>query len=187
VPEFVSKSEFARRMGVKPAAVTNWISRRRLTRPALRADGRVDFERGRAQIRGTVDPMLSASAHTRVDRLSKSPSAEETSARGRASDQLLQARAISASVDAMGKRREFLHESGRYMLAADVEAAWTRSLTQLIATIEQSFPDLAADLGLDREQQMGVRRWWRNVRMRAAEEARAAANGEPAVIVDPGA
>jgi hypothetical protein len=185
VPEIVTKAEFARRMGVKPAAVTNWITRRRLTPPALTADGRVDFAVGRAQIRGTVDAVLSASARTRVD-LQKSPAApEEASARSRISDQLLQAKAISASVDAMRKRREFLHESGRYTLTADVEAAWTRSLTQLIATIEQSFPDLAADLGLDREKQMKLRQWWRRVRLRAAEGAGVNAAAEPEFVHDP--
>jgi hypothetical protein len=85
----------------------------------------------------------------------------------------------------MRKRREFMHKSGRYMLTADVEAAWMRSLTRLITAVEQSFPDRAADLRLDHGNQVILRRWWREIRIRAAAEARAAADSEPEFIHDP--
>jgi hypothetical protein len=37
-----SKSEFARRCGVTPGAITNWIRRGKLTAPALTVDGQID-------------------------------------------------------------------------------------------------------------------------------------------------
>jgi hypothetical protein len=40
----LTKSEYARRCGVKPGAVGNWIARGKLTRPAIRRDGRIDAE-----------------------------------------------------------------------------------------------------------------------------------------------
>ena len=38
----LTKSEYARRCGVSPGAVGNWIARGKLTRPAIRRDGRIN-------------------------------------------------------------------------------------------------------------------------------------------------
>jgi hypothetical protein len=39
---FLTKSEYARRLGVQPAAVSNWVTRGRLSPPAIRPDGRIN-------------------------------------------------------------------------------------------------------------------------------------------------
>jgi hypothetical protein len=48
--EILSKSAFAVRRSVSPAAVTNWIVRQWLTPPALRPDGRVNVALAEKQL-----------------------------------------------------------------------------------------------------------------------------------------
>jgi hypothetical protein len=38
----LTKSEYARRLGVQPAAVSNWVTRGRLSPRAIRPDGRIN-------------------------------------------------------------------------------------------------------------------------------------------------
>ena len=39
---FLTKSEYARRLWVQPAAVSNWVTRGKLSPPAIRPDGRIN-------------------------------------------------------------------------------------------------------------------------------------------------
>jgi hypothetical protein len=48
--EILSKSEFAVRRSVRPAAVSNWIVRGQLTAPAVRSDGKIDVALAEAQL-----------------------------------------------------------------------------------------------------------------------------------------
>ena len=185
--EILSKSQFARRCGVGQNAVSNWIKRRKLTAPALRADGTIDAAQADAQLGITIDPVMAASARQRpagaaLRSVPAAPAAEIvdlTSAR-----QLLRARALSASIDAERKRRELEHERGKYTLTEEADAALARVLSGFLTDVEQSFQDLADDLRLDRAQLAGLRKWWSGQRAAAAAKARQAAASEPEFIED---
>jgi hypothetical protein len=178
----MTKSGYAVHRGVKPAAVTNWIARKRLTAPALRDDGKIDVALADQQLDAKVDRTLSASAKRRVTAKPKAlrkqrgarqapPPARDPAlvAQEAAQARLLEARALSASVDAERKRRELEAERGRYLLTADAELAWTKVMSMFLLQIEQSFPDLTIILGLDPTGRIALRKWWRQQRVRAAQ------------------
>ena len=69
--EIFTKAAFARRVGVKPSAVSNYIARGKLTAPALRADGTIDA--------ALADQQLDIRLETvrRVGQLAKSTAADK--------------------------------------------------------------------------------------------------------------
>src|SRR5260370_32935259 len=142
--EILTKREFAARCKVRPCTVSNWVARKRLTAPALRADGAIAVEAAFQQLGITLDPVRAASRP-------KAPTAPaaELVAFGPAAD-LLKARALILQIDAEQRRRAFEHERGRYMLTADAEAQWTAELTDLLLAIDGGFVDLADALPGDR-------------------------------------
>lgn len=183
----MSKSEYARHRGVTPAAISNFISRGRLTAPALRPDGLVDAELADQQLGATVDPVMSASAtarnrapHARPAAPSSAEVVDMSSAR-----QLLAARASLAETNAERARRELAHQTGRYMLTETASLSWTKHLAGLLQGIELGFADLGAAAGLDRAQMAALRKWWHDLRARTAKEAAAAAATEPEYVTDP--
>jgi hypothetical protein len=186
--EIKTKTEFAALLGVNPAAVSNYIRRQKLTAPAVTANGRINVELAMAQLGRTVDPVMQAS-HRALTSSKTPPPGDATagadwSPSAQASAQLLRARAMSAMVDAERKRRDFQAERGKYMLTAQAEADWARVLTAFLQNVELSLADLALTLGLDREKTLALRRWWRNQRLRAAEDNRLAADAAPDFIED---
>lgn len=69
---------------------------------------------------------------------------------------MLRARATIEMVRAEKMRRELEAERGKYLLAADAEAAWTRAMSETVLAIEQAIPDLSTRLvGLDDYGQCG--------------------------------
>jgi hypothetical protein len=183
--EIKTKTEFAASLGVKQAAISNWIRRQKLTAPALTADGRVNVELALAQLGRTIDPVAQASHRALT---ATAPPASDTTAdwspSAQASAVLLRARAMTAQISAERLRRDFQAERGKYLLAAQAEADWARVLTALLQGVELSLADLALSLGLDREKTLALRRWWRNQRLRAAEDNRLAAEAAPDFIED---
>jgi hypothetical protein len=183
--ELLSKSGYAAARNVTPAAVTNWIARGKLTRPALRFDGKIDVDLADKQLGITVDPVRAASAGDRTSQRQAPPDAGAGwSENDKASQQLLRARAVKASVEAERARRDLNAERGKYAIATDVAAAWARTLDAFLQRVEEGFGDLAIDLGLDREQLAGLRKFWRAQRASAAEEARQLAATLPAFVAD---
>jgi hypothetical protein len=183
----LSKSAYAAARGVAPSAISKWISRGKLTAPALRTDGKIDADAADAQLKGSVAPVQQASAMARRGSSPGAPAdaaGADWSPSAQASTQLLRARALSASIAAERSRRELMAERGKYMLTAEAEAAWARSLTNFLLAVEQSFPELAIVLQLDREKQIALRRWWRNLRLRESEPHRLAAEVEPQFVGD---
>lgn len=184
--ELLSKSGYAAARDVTPGAVTNWIARRKLTAPALRADGRIDVALADRQLGLMLDPVQAASAGDRTGRLgaSPAPSTPAWSENEKASQQLLRARAVKASVEAERARRDLNAERGRYIPSQDAAAEWARTLGAFLQRVEEGFADLAIDLGLDRAQLAGLRKYWRSQRASAAAEARQSAQSLPEFVAD---
>ena len=191
--EVLTKSEYARRLGVSPSAVSNWISRRRLTTPAMRADGMIDAALADQQLRVTIDVIRAAGQSRRgeIPQLTRTapsggrpPTAEPIDFA--ASRDLLRARADLQMMQAETRRRELAHQSGRYMLTSQVEAAWRQELSAVIEAMEGGFRDLAADLGGDSHRNLvTIRKWFRRLRVNEAARLREAAAAAPALVEDP--
>jgi hypothetical protein len=187
VAEILTKSQFAALLAVNPAAVSNWIRRQRLTPPAVRADGKIDVDLARAQLGRTLDAGQRAIRQPGADHGAPATGGADWSPSAQASTQLLRARALSASVAAERSRRELMAERSKYMLTAEAEAAWARVLSDIMLQVEQSFADLAIVLqqaGSVREKEIALRRWWRNQRLRGAEQHRIAAAAQPQFVED---
>lgn len=187
--EILSKSGYANYRGVKPAAVSNWIARQKLTPPAVRPDGRIDRDLADRQIGGTIDPMLSAGSHRRYSPVAPPDGQEQVpgwSPANQVNFQMLRAKAMSATVDAEIKRRNLNATRGKYMLTESAEAEWARVLSAFLVEAEQSFADLNYQLeGLDaRERLLTIRRWWRELRRRTAATNEAEAEGLPQFVED---
>lgn len=185
----ISKADYARYHGVKPATVSNWIANGKLTAPGLRSDGKIDRDAADLMIGRRVDPVRAASAaasyaDSTYDQTEGGRPAPAWSQRDRAGTALLQARALSAGVDAERKRRELNSERGKYMLAEDAERAWAKILTGFLVDCETTLPDLARSLNLDRAGQVLLRKWWRDRRQRAAEQHAADAATYPDFVED---
>jgi hypothetical protein len=54
----LTKAGYANHRNVRRQAVYNWVRRKKLRAPALRADGTIDVARADAQLAVTVDPVL---------------------------------------------------------------------------------------------------------------------------------
>lgn len=173
--EVVTKSDYARRRGVRSHAVSMWISRGKLTAPALRDDGRIDVRQADRQLGVRIDPVRRAGREVPRPAPSRGSAPIEF---GPAAD-LLRAKALSAMVDAERKRRELEAERGRYMLTEKAEAAFRKVLGDFILQIEQSLPDLANALGLDAAGRIALRKWWRGQRVQFAAYCREAADASP--------
>ena len=198
----MTKTEFAQHRGVTLAAVTNWIARKRLTAPALRDDGKIDVALADQQIGAKVEPTKAASAKRRVTTKPKAAAPRERRkpqqpastvpaprdpalvAQEAAQARLLEARALSAMVDAERKRRELEAERGKYMLTADAEAALTKVMSTFLLEVEQSLPDLSIMLALDNAERIALRRWWRNRRVAVAQTMRQIAAAAPEFVED---
>src|SRR5689334_7427626 len=51
----LTKGQFAAQLGVKPSAISNYITRGKLTAPALRPDGKIDASLARQQLAGRLN------------------------------------------------------------------------------------------------------------------------------------
>jgi hypothetical protein len=168
-----TKSDYARRLGIRPSQVSNYIARQQLTPPALRPDGTIDAALADTQLRVTVDPVRQAS---RPGRAARASAADVTTAPAtapidfQASSVLLRSRALMAQITAERTRREFQAERGRYTLTATAEAETRRILTEPISAIDQAIPDLVDALGGGRGNLVTIRKWW--YQLRAKEAAR---------------
>lgn len=164
--EIVTKSEFAKRVGKLPSAVSNWIARGKLSGSALTADGRIVVDEALRQLDMTVDPGRGAP-----------PPAMRPAADA--------AQPEPGSLAALRIRRETLAieqaerqaaiERGELVQSDAVARQWSGELEELLAAVELLFIELPAKLGLGtREAVETARREWREFRRRRAEAARAA-------------
>jgi hypothetical protein len=198
VSEVLSKLAFAAHRGVKPSAVTNWITRGRLKPPALLEGGKIDIELADQQLAAKIERTRASSAKRRVTAKPKRSARAKREipprapvrdpalvAQEAAQARLLEARALSAMVDAERKRRELEAERGRYMTTADAEAAWAKVMSTFLMQVEQSLPDLAVTFGLDAAGRVVLRKWWRQQRLQFAEHCRKVAAASPEFVEDP--
>jgi hypothetical protein len=180
----VTKTEFATIAGIKPPAVSNWIRRGKLKAPAPLPDGSIDVKLAKQQLGLTLNGLMRAGAMRRSRFQHKT--AEPANPVNDANLQLLQARATDALIKAERSRRELEAERGRFIVAEDAEAAWSKVMAEFLTDVEQGFSDLSYQLaGLDeRERLLAIRKWWRAIRARSATAYKLAAEAEPEFAQD---
>jgi hypothetical protein len=143
-------------------------------------NGKIDVALADQQLGLSLHPVIAAGARERLT----NPAAVEKTSDPVAATQFLRARAMSATVDAERKRRTLNYERGKYILTDDAAAQWSQTLAALLLRVEESFADLALDLGLNREQLTVLRKWWRKSRGDAAAEQRRIADRLPEFVAD---
>ena len=187
--QIFTKSAYAKRIGVRPSAVSNYIARHKLTPPAIRPDGTIDAALADNQLDIRLETVRRAGQMSQRPGLSDPPAARSSAAVVdlTASRALLDARVTVETIRAERMRRDLNEERGRYMLTERAEAEWGRVLSAFLLDVETSFADLNYQIdGLDnRERLIAIRRWWRGLRQRSAARFRALADAEPEFVADP--
>jgi hypothetical protein len=182
-----TKSDYARRIGRRPSAISNYIARQQLTSPAVRADGRIDATLADAQLGVTIDPVRAAAQAGAQAQSSKPPTTVGYQAPAISGDaaSLLRSRAIMARITAIERRHAFEASRGRYMLTADAEREWRTVLSGIIASIEAWFADLVAELPGDKHRNIIIiRKSWRRLRVQLAMQEREGAAKLPEYVED---
>jgi hypothetical protein len=174
--EYLTKAAFGRRHARAASTVSRWIKTGKLSPPALRPNGLVDAEMGDKQLALRLDMTRGRPPTTLPER-----PAFQVPAAQQAQTELLAARALSASIGAERARRLLDAERGKYVIAEDVFAVIEHTLLDYFTAVEASFPDLAADLGLNPHQARILRRWWQTRRERAEANARNMRHAPPFV------
>ena len=165
--EVITKSELARRCNVKQAAVTAWLARKKITAPALLADGRIDYDLALGQLRERLDPRRSTTAFDKSPREDARPPTGAAALIERAREQRIE----ENDVRLRRLRREELEQAGTLTQTEAVARAHARHFEELLGAIEQWLPELAVKLGADREGVALARREWRLFRERMAQAA----------------
>lgn len=193
--EALSRRDYARHVGVTRGALKMWIARGKLTPPALLPNGLIDVEQADAQLRLTLNlsrhigqggsaGFINGIAPPHPPGPVPSPATAMAPDDIMVARQMQRARAVSASIDAERKRRELNAERGRYVLAQQVAAEWTKALSAFLQSVELSFPELVTRAGLDRGQVIALRQWWREQRQQNALRFAAEAEAMPEYVED---
>jgi hypothetical protein len=205
-PDVISKAEFARRRGVSPGRVSQWLSEEKITGAAIVGEGR------NAQIRETV---AVEQLRKRLDPMQMTGNGLSTDLRRPAAAEILQFTLPSAASgppppaappagdtvedeikrlrrdqlarqEREGKRQEAVN-AGRLTDAAAAKAEAARATSRLITMFEGALSDFATAISAEfklsqRDVLHLLRAKFRDVRTGAASELREAAAALPAVI-----
>lgn len=180
-----TKSEFAARIGKLPSAVSNYISRGKLTGLALTADGRINVEEALQQLGANVDPGRGNPAHLfaaagdaavlpQQPELPVAPAAAAHKPVDPVAAALGDIRLRRAQLDLDDAERKAAVDRDELIPAVEARRQWTAQLEDLIASMEMFVLDLPTKLGLDRDGALAVREEWRRFRERQADQAAAA-------------
>jgi hypothetical protein len=178
--EVVTKSEYARRHGVTPGAVTAWLARGHLSAEAVTADGRINVEIADAQLRERLDHARHA---TDVDHPPAGDDAVTTPAAAALIERQRLQRIEESDLRLRRLRREELEHAGTLANVDTMGKVIGRRLQELWASLERWGQDqLLAELRRDiAAGGNGIEVWRREVR--AFRAARAEADERLAVAL----
>lgn len=186
----LSKSEFARRRGVSPAAVSQWIGTQRLSGAALVGEGRtakIDVEEAERQLGQTLDLGQQMAQQTLRPTASAAQPALQRLPEDDHAARYQKARADSAEIEAERARRREQAERGVYMETDQARAAWARELGALITGVDQWINDLALGLAAETGQDpksltVFLRQRWRDFRQKRTDLQRQARDADPHLV-----
>jgi hypothetical protein len=179
--EVKTKSEFAALLGINPAAVSNYIRRRKLTAPALTADGRVNVKLALAQLRITLDGRLSSAKRVRKPAAGNGHAPPDDLA-----DRERQQRIEERDIRLRRLLREERVSRGTYLLASAVEREHGRLIAELVSAIERwIIGDLPALLACDPATRVVIKKAWHQYREFQSKYYRALAMAAPDFEAEP--
>lgn len=183
----VSKGQFAEILGVTAGRVSQLIAQRKLHGEALVGEGRsaqINVDVAEEQLGQSLDFV-----QRQAQALAKpaSPTATITPEQQR----IAAVRAETAEIELRKLRREEQEQHGILVDAAAARRAWGRELSELVAAIEQWFPEVALDFerlhGIEHKTAATLlRQAFRGFREKRADLARNAAFGQPQMIEEGG-
>jgi len=181
----ITKSEFARRVGVGRSCVANWIVAGKITAPALVMVGRsekIDEDVARSQLgdRLDVDQRL-ANGRALLSGDASPVDADPVVGRIKAA-RLRQIELANSKAEAEAAER-----AGRYVLADAMRQEVGRIAGAMISAVEGGLVDLANAVAVDtganqRDVLVALRRAWRVLRMRLSASEAEAAIHEPEIV-----
>jgi hypothetical protein len=206
-PDVISKAEFARRRGVSPGRVSQWLSERKIDGPAIEGEGRGAQIRESVaveQLRKRLDPMqmtgnglstqlrpsappASADVLPFTPAQPASPGAAPPVAVDTVEDEIKRLRRDQlARQEREGKRQEAVN-AGRLTDAGAAKVEAARSTSRLITMFEGALSDFATAIAAEfklpqRDVLHLLRTKFRDVRSSAASELRAQAEALPAMV-----
>jgi hypothetical protein len=185
--DIITKSEFARAIGVTRGAVGAMVKRGQINGPALiERGGRVlvDAAIARAQLRDRLDTRQRvANGRAKLDGDREAPAADPDPVMGK----LKSARLRQVELAIEKSEAEAAERAGRLVSAADLRTEVGRVAGSMVAGFEGGLIELADAVALDvganqRDTLVSLRRAWRALRTRLARvESKAAAN-EPEIV-----
>jgi hypothetical protein len=186
--KLISKSEFARRRGVSPQRVSQWVAEGKITPPALVGEGRsakINEAAAIEQLAGRLDTnqrqgngIATKLAPVADDDVDSNPSLEK---------RLLKAKVRNSEMLSQKREEEELLRRGVLSETAAVKAAWSRGFGEMISAFEGAFPGFASAIAAKpgasaREMLHILRTEWRAERERLAAIHLARAAAEPEMV-----
>jgi hypothetical protein len=180
--ETVSKSEYARRCSVTPAAVSLWLARGRLTAPAILADGSIDVELADAQLRERLDHARRQAPDIGADDDADGEEGGEPRLSGVALIERQRVLRVAEQEARLRRLRREELEAGGALVRAD---AVTRSFGRLLAERDEELDRFVLDLAerlAGAEGRATAQRDLRALRERQADAAERAAAALPRLV-----
>jgi hypothetical protein len=184
----ITKSEFARRRGVSPQRVGQWIAEGKITAPALVGDGRaakINEAVAIEQLAGRLDTNQRSGngIATKLDPVAD----DDVDTNGSLEKRLLRAKVRGAEMINQRRTEEELLRRGILSETAVVKASWSRGFGEMLSSFEGAFPGFAAAIAAKpgasaREITLILRTEWRSERERLAAAHRAQAAAEPEIV-----
>ena len=186
----VKKSTFAELRGVTPGRVTQWITKGKISGPAIVGDGRsamIDVDIATAQLRERLDVNarfglkgLSTNLDRTLDQL-RLPLGDSVEAQIKA-EKLRQAQLLTSRLEEEDRQRR-----GLYVEAKAVRSEMASLASDLLVSFERSLTDLSAVLAVQfrvppRDALHVLRKEFRPVRERLAAAYAAKAAAEPRTV-----
>ncbi|MDY0882294.1 hypothetical protein ACFPL7_22155 [Dongia soli] len=194
VRRLVTKGKLAEIVGVTPGRISQYLREGKIYGDAIVGEGRnasIDVDLACSQLGVTLDAAQLAAQGRPVPTGYRSPGSGEGSDTpiplNDAQHRYQQARADQAEIALRRAKREEEEERGVYIRTEDAKREWTRTLTEILVSLEETMPKmadaLAAALHIDPKAATvilrGELRAWRES---VASNARAAAANQPEVL-----
>lgn len=190
----LSKSEFAGRVGLSRARVSQLLTEGKISGDALEGEGRsarIVVDRALQQLKINLDVAQHAGMNGKAQLGKGAPALRQAAPDDDETSQIRAEKLRQAQLITTRMQRDEQEASGRYVLAEELEGRVSGAVSRVVQMVEASLPALAARLaaacpGVDtRNATHELRLAFREVRERIAGEVEAEAKAMPPTVDDP--